>query len=94
LGRKILADFPTRKGKTIKTTHKVVAFPSAFKKVWRKIMTDEEHPEFDRLTVDEAIRMLESRMYSRLELSKYVAWSLADVTALQVVLTELKKLRE
>ncbi len=57
-------------------------------------MTDDEHPEFDRLTVDEAIRMLESRMYSRLELSKYVAWSLADVTALQVVLTELKKLRE
>ncbi len=57
-------------------------------------MTDEEHPEFDRMTVDEAIKILESRMYSRLELARYVAWSLSDVTALQVVLTELKKLRE
>jgi hypothetical protein len=89
-----LANFPTRKGKIIKTTHKVVAFPRAFKKVWRKTMTDDEHPEFDRMTVDEAIRMLESRMYSRLELARHVAWSVADVTALQVVLTELKKLRE
>jgi hypothetical protein len=89
-----LANFPTRKGKIIKTTHKVAAFPSAFKKVWKETMTDDEHPEFDRLTVDEAIRMLESRMYSRLELSRYVAWSLSDITALQVVLTELKKLRE
>jgi cytochrome c peroxidase len=94
LEQKILANFPTRKGKTIKTTHKVVAFPSAFKKVWRKTMTDEEHPEFDRLTVDEAIRMLEARMYTRLELSRYVAWSLADVTALEIVITELKKLRK
>jgi SOS response regulatory protein OraA/RecX len=89
-----LANFPTRKGKIIKTTHKVVAFPSAFKKVWRKMMTDEEHPEFDRLTVDEAIRVLEARIHSRLELSKYVAWSLTDITALEVVLTELKKLRK
>jgi len=57
-------------------------------------MTDEEHPEFDRLTVDEAIRVLEARMYSRLELARYIAWSLTDVTALEVVLTELKKLRK
>lgn len=53
-----------------------------------------DFPEYRALTLDEAIRQIEARILIRLERTNSVNWSIADVTAVKIILTELKRLRE